>query len=260
MHFENRLPGDRSSRRLIKLRDQSTIFLRYSAESAASAPRAWSYRETYRKPTQDWLNSDDRARRTSSDDDTSRHAISAAAASGVMAMAVRGLAAWNETAFPRLVFAIISWTMEQALAGCIAYAEAMYSVDLSEPMDGHAPAAGQQPENGQLRSQTSGPSELLPVANSGIGGDSPASSQTRSSAATLEAAYLVRSETARAAPLGWSASITALLAKFRSRIRRERDSRLAIAELRALDDRTLRDLGISRCDIEYFARPGDVCE
>jgi hypothetical protein len=154
MQFESRLPGDRSSRRLIHQRDQTAIFLRYSAleagtrlggPAAASAPRLWSDREIYRPPTQDRLNADGRALRTSSDDDRSRRAISAAA-SGMMARAVGGLAAWGKTAFPRLLFAVMSWMMAQALAGCIAGAEAMYAVDLSDPNDCRHPAAGPQPE------------------------------------------------------------------------------------------------------------------
>ena len=229
MQFENRLPGDRSSRRLINQRDQTAIFLRYAAAeagtrlggpAAASAQRVWPHRESYRPSTQDRLNGDGRALRTSSDDDRSRRAISAAA-SGMMARAAGGLAAWGETAFPRLLFAVMCWMMAQALAGCIACAEAMYSVDLSEP---------------------------------------PVPRQTPSGAVAPEAAYVVRSEMAPRGSFGRRASIRSLLAKFRPRIRRERDSGLAIAELRALDDRMLRDLGISRCDIESFERRGDVCE
>jgi hypothetical protein len=188
MHFENRLPGDRSSRRLINQRNQTAIFLRYSAveagtklrgPSAASVPRAWSFREIYRPPTQDGPNGDGGALRTSSDDARLRRAISAAA-SGLLARVVGGLAAWGETAFPRLLFAVMSWTMAQALAGCIAYAEAMYSVDLSDPIDGRHPAAGPQPER-----------------------EDPDQVQSH---------------------------------------------------------RMLRDLGITRRDIEHFARRGDVCE
>jgi uncharacterized protein YjiS (DUF1127 family) len=42
--------------------------------------------------------------------------------------------------------------------------------------------------------------------------------------------------------------------------RHERRRWLATAELRTLDDRTLRDIGISRCEIEYLARGRDPCE
>jgi len=34
------------------------------------------------------------------------------------------------------------------------------------------------------------------------------------------------------------------------------ERRRAIAELRALDDRALRDIGVYRCNIEQFARHG----
>src|SRR6266849_468097 len=88
-----------------------------------------------------------------------------------------------------------------------------------------------------------------------------ASRQTHSSsAAVVKTEQLERSEAPRAASTGWRALITSFLARFRSRIRRGRDSRLAIAELRALDDRRLRDIGISRCDIEHPAGRGDRCE
>ncbi|MET0429092.1 MAG: DUF1127 domain-containing protein [Microvirga sp.] len=39
-------------------------------------------------------------------------------------------------------------------------------------------------------------------------------------------------------------------------IRTEIRSRRAVAELAALDDRMLRDIGISRCDIEHSASVG----
>jgi hypothetical protein len=154
MQFENRLPGDRSSRRLINQRAQAAIFLRYSVVEAgtrlggpfaASTLRLWSGREISRPPTEDRLNAGGRALRTSSNDDRSCRAISAAA-SGMMARAVGGLAACGKTAFPRLLFAVMCWMMAQALAGCIACAEAMYAVDLSDPNDCRHPAAGPQPE------------------------------------------------------------------------------------------------------------------
>ena len=40
-------------------------------------------------------------------------------------------------------------------------------------------------------------------------------------------------------------------------MRAMRDWRLAMAELRSLDDRALRDIGICRFEIECFARHGD---
>jgi uncharacterized protein YjiS (DUF1127 family) len=55
----------------------------------------------------------------------------------------------------------------------------------------------------------------------------------------------------------WYASFTSPLVSFWSRLCRERRARLMIRGLQDLDDRTLRDIGIRRCEIEYFARHED---
>jgi uncharacterized protein YjiS (DUF1127 family) len=139
-------------------------------------------------------------------------------------------------------------------------------VNWDEHLDWCDPARDTQSKSGnpnRLPSQTSGLSDLSPIAKDEIRGHGPTllSCQGQSSgAAPVEAQDIAGSEVTRAAALGWSASITSLLAKFRSRMRGGRDRRLAIMEQRNLDGRTLRDIGISRCDIEYFARHGDRCE
>jgi uncharacterized protein YjiS (DUF1127 family) len=158
---------------------------------------------------------------------------------GLTAKAVGRCATFGEVAFSGILLAALSWTFSQALAGCAAYAEAMYPnfVDLGEHGDRHDPVDGTQSRRGI-------PDRL----------------QNHSSAAApVEAEYIERPQETRTSSPAWSASIASLVVKFRSRIRHERDRRLAIMELRALDDRTLRDIRISRCDIEYFARHGDRC-
>jgi uncharacterized protein YjiS (DUF1127 family) len=50
-------------------------------------------------------------------------------------------------------------------------------------------------------------------------------------------------------PFGWLARIASTIARFWSRGRRERHTRLMSAELQALDDRMLKDIGIHRCQI-----------
>jgi uncharacterized protein YjiS (DUF1127 family) len=204
---------------------------------------------------------------TSSEDDAPRRPTVAAAAR-LMAKAAAGFAASAAIAVPNFLLAVVSWTFAQTLAGCAAYGEAMYPglVGVGEPVDQRDPVRGTQSEHGnpnQLQSQTSGLSEISPIANDGIRGRRPfvASRQTQSSATALvKTEYIERSEKTRAAAAGWSTSIASFLANLRSRIRRGRDSRLAIAELRAFDDRGLRDTGISRCDIEHPAGRGDRCK
>jgi uncharacterized protein YjiS (DUF1127 family) len=203
----------------------------------------------------------------SSEDDAPRRST-VAAASQPIAKTVAGFAACAEIAFPNFLLAVVSWIFAQALAGCAAYGEAMYPglVGVGEPVDQSDPVRGTQSEHGnpnQLQSRTSGLSEISPIANEGIRGRRPflVSRQTQSSATALvKTEYIERSEKTRAAAAGWSTSITSFLANLRSRIRRGRDSRLAIAELRTFDDRELRDVGISRCDIEHPAGRGDRCE
>jgi len=163
---------------------------------------------------------------------------------------------------------VVSWTFAQALAGCAAYGETMYPgfVGAGEPVDQRDPVRGTPSEHGnrnQLQSRTSGLSEISSTANVEIRGRRPflVSRQTQSSsAAVVKTERLERSEAPRAASAGWRAFVTSFIARYRSRIRRGRDRRLAITELRALDDRMLRDIGISRCDIEHRVGGGDRCE
>jgi len=56
-----------------------------------------------------------------------------------------------------------------------------------------------------------------------------------------------------ALPFDWIARIASTIASFWSRSRRERQMRLARAELQALDDRMLKDIGLQRLQIESAA-------
>jgi uncharacterized protein YjiS (DUF1127 family) len=200
----------------------------------------------------------------SSGDDAPRRST-VAAASQLIVRTVAGFAASAEIAFPNFLLIVASRTFAQALAGCAAYGEAMYPgfVGVGEPMDCRDPVSGTPSERRDPNQPTSGLSEISSIANDKLGGRRPflASRQTQSSAADLvKTEYTERSEGTRAASAGSSTSNASFIARFRSRISRGRDSRLAIAELRAFDDRRLRDIGISRCDIEHPAGRGDRCE
>jgi uncharacterized protein YjiS (DUF1127 family) len=202
----------------------------------------------------------------SSEDDAPRRST-VAAASHMMVTTVAGFAACAEVAFPNFLLAVVSWTFAQVLAGCAAYGEAMYPglVGMGEPLDQRDPVRGTQSEHGnpnQLQGRTSSLSEISSTANDEIRGRRPflVSRQTQSSSAALvRTEHLERSEAPRAAS-GWRAFVASFLARLRSRIRRGREGRLAIAELRAFDDRALRDIEFSRCEIEHPAGHGDRCE
>jgi uncharacterized protein YjiS (DUF1127 family) len=200
---------------------------------------------------------------SSADDAPRRSAV--AAVSQLMVKTVAGFAACAEVAFPNVLLAVGSWIFAQALAGCAAYGEAMYPglVGVGEPVDQRDPVRGAPSERGYPNQPTSGLSEISSIASDEIRGRRPflVSRQTQSSsAAVVKTEQLERSEAPRAASAGWRAFVTSFIARYRSRIRRGRDRRLAITELRALDDRMLRDIGISRCDVEQLAGRGDRCE
>jgi uncharacterized protein YjiS (DUF1127 family) len=178
-----------------------------------------------------------RALRSSSPDDR-RWRAAMAASSALVMKAAMGAAAFTESAFPNFLFAVMSWTIAQVVTGCAEYARAMGPIsELDERID-HRPPTG----------EFEGPDQPQP------------SPGARSSATAIPTGCIARMEAARANSPAWGASVRSLLAGFRSCIRQGRGRRLAIIELRALDDRSLRDIGISRCDIEYLASRGDRCE
>jgi uncharacterized protein YjiS (DUF1127 family) len=181
--------------------------------------------------------------RSSSEADRSWRAISVAA-SALMTRAAAGLAVCAELAFPNVLIAVMSWTFAQALAGCAAYAEAMYP-GLADAQSGHG-------NPGQVRSEM--PS--VAAGESGRAGPISLPRQTAPGTLAVKAECTARSDGTRFS----NASVTSVVGRFRSRMRRAREQRLAIAELRALDDRSLRDIGISRSEITYFTRRGDRCE
>jgi uncharacterized protein YjiS (DUF1127 family) len=152
------------------------------------------------------------------------------------------LGACRELRLYRALDAAVSWIFKQAFEGCAAYAAAMYGIPVGELRDCHDPL--DDPQTAREHTDRS---------------VSPASGEI-SANADGNILYLAESSIARresefsAAPQ--PVSIGSIVAKIRSRIRRRRERRLA-AELHCFDDRSLRDIGLSRCDVEYLMRHGD---
>jgi uncharacterized protein YjiS (DUF1127 family) len=157
----------------------------------------------------------------------------AIAAVAIMSRFLFRTAAQFAEAAGEILSAIASWMVTEMLQGCAAHALAMYgipiAVDDEEPdakASLHAISVGHQSEDSAAKTRS--PPDVAPPCAEHVSGP-------RSGRRT---AIIV--------------SAVALLSKIQERRARQR----AIAELRNLDDRSLRDIGISRTDIDHIARHG----
>jgi uncharacterized protein YjiS (DUF1127 family) len=141
-------------------------------------------------------------------------------------------------ALPALLFAFVSWAVAEILSGCAAYAEAMYAPPAARDL---VPAATKPGLNLMMTR----------VNGSSAGHIHQARPDTR--AAALPAEWRNERPAVRA---DWHVSLTRVVAACWSSLCRSRNRRRAIEELRGLDDRSLRDIGIARSDIEYIVRYG----
>jgi uncharacterized protein YjiS (DUF1127 family) len=145
---------------------------------------------------------------------------------GLMAKAAALFAEHAATAFPNLLLAFLSWLVSEFLAGCAAYAAAICppppTADERMRSDVALPTAYPALDIAPLKAKPS----LIAIA-----GD--------------------RNRSIGSKELRFRAEQTLL-----ARLRRGRARRQALEELRGLDDRTLRDIGISRCDFERIASDG----
>lgn len=146
---------------------------------------------------------------------------------------------------PNLLLAAASWIIAEAMAGCAAYGEALYGIPLTTEAAALEPA--------EERKAKPGAGMILVHTR-----DDPASRTPRSHAGLPArcAAILIDMPREGRDRSPWYAPIGVFIAACWRRIRRARERRQTIAELRQLDHRTLRDIGLYACDIEHIARRG----
>jgi uncharacterized protein YjiS (DUF1127 family) len=138
-------------------------------------------------------------------------------------------------AFPNLLLVAGSWVVAEVLAGCATYAEAMYCIP-PEMTDGGCAPPEALPKNA--------PAGRRPDLFVILGGDGRSGEQSK------------EPERPSANAAGWHVAIAAPTVRLMAKWQRAQSRRRALAELRALDDRSLRDIGLTRADIEYAARYG----
>jgi uncharacterized protein YjiS (DUF1127 family) len=157
-------------------------------------------------------------------------------------------------ALPSLMLAILSWAITEVLTGCAAYAEALYPLPapLVADASAEAPSSGAKPNLSLVSAQTHGDKTR---------GRPPRHSAHAVAAIAAEWPCEMQAEPqVEARPARWRISLKAILIACWSRWCRAHDRRRAVEELRGMDDRTLRDIGISHSDIEHILRNGEHTE
>jgi uncharacterized protein YjiS (DUF1127 family) len=164
--------------------------------------------------------------------------------SAMTVKAVTRISHFAEHTLPNLMVAVFSWIITETLAGCTAYAESLYPIP---PVPEAVEAA---PDEAPRRRAADHLSLVSIHARLGVvSGEQPTLAPALDPTEGNSFAPAERQPGAlwrRCSALGMFIAACAL------RIRRARARRQAIAELRGLDDRSLRDIGLSASDIEYI--------
>ena len=162
------------------------------------------------------------------------------------------LSNFAENVLPNLLLAIVSWVVRETLDGCAAYAEALYGVpfsELAEPVPADVPqlATPHRLRLVTIHARDDFESRLesrgLPIM--------PARVEAKALAwpGSLPANLPVKK---RSLFSRWRTAISIFIVASGARIRLARERRQALAELRAMDDRSLRDIGLTAGEIEYI--------
>ena len=164
--------------------------------------------------------------------------------SAMTVKAVTRISHFAEHTLPDLMVAVFSWIITETLAGCTAYAESLYPIP-------PAPEAVEAAPNETPRRRAADRLSLVSIhARLGV-----VSCEQPTLAPTLDqtdADTFVQPERQPGAIWRRCSSLGIFIASCALRIRRARARRRAIAELRGLDERSLRDIGLSASDIEYI--------
>lgn len=144
MQFEKQLPRHRSPLTLAAHRDGKITFLSsrfsssdptatFAGRSATVRPHVHSCQSSDLRRTDGRRAGADRSIQTWREQDRAWRVIRAAMF-GVSARVIGTFAGCGEIAFSGFLFAFMSWTIAQVLAGCAAYSQAMYPCVFDEEL------------------------------------------------------------------------------------------------------------------------------
>jgi uncharacterized protein YjiS (DUF1127 family) len=154
------------------------------------------------------------------------------------------LSDFAENVLPNLLLAAVDWVVRETLDGCAAYAEALYGVpfsDLAEPVPAEV---AQRPAPNRLR--------LVAIhARDDFESRGQAVMPVQIDVGALAWPGSLPGKK-RGILSRWRTAISIFIVAPGARIRLAREKRQALAELCAMDDRSLRDIGLTAGDIEYI--------
>jgi len=179
-----------------------------------------------------------------------RRAPARPAAMTVSAMATKalnGVSHFAEHTLPNFLVAVFSWIITETLAGCTAYAESLYPIP-------PAPEAVEAAPDETPRRRTADRLSLVSIhARLGVvSSEQPTLAPVLDQTDSDSIAQPERQQRQPGALWRRCSALGIFIAACALRIRRARARRQAIAELRGLDERSLRDIGLSASDIEYI--------
>jgi uncharacterized protein YjiS (DUF1127 family) len=164
--------------------------------------------------------------------------------SAMTVKAVTRISHFAEHTLPNLMVAVFSWIITETLAGCTAYAESLYPIPPAKEAVEAAPDETPRRRAADRLSLVSIHARLG-VVNSEQPTLAPTLDQTDSDS-------IAQPERQPGALWRRCSALGIFIAACALRIRRAHARRQAIAELRGLDERSLRDIGLSASDIEYI--------
>ena len=157
--------------------------------------------------------------------------------------AVSAFSHFASGAVPNLLLAAVSLIIAEAMAGCAAYAEAMYGI----------PLAAAEPQSADMPAKL-GVSLALIHTRDDFGRHAP---RALAGLPARTATTVTPTDEGQSLRRSWYVAVGAFITTCCSRIRRANLSRRAVAGLSELDERSRRDVSLPAVDIEYFAWRGE---
>jgi uncharacterized protein YjiS (DUF1127 family) len=235
------------------LREKSMSVTKRLPHARSQSRRKRPLRTDWRSFAEVHINDDEKARARSRQGSPSPQSV-VAAASIARPSTFRTAARFAESAGD-ILLNVAWWMLLEIVNGFICYVMVMHGI----PTDPVGDESGDSDPFASQDPSTSSSRPVLRIIAAKTDGRIRAHEAVSTPGAALscaDAKHSARSEPAPGERSRWRTAIIAPTVQLLAKIRERNGRRRAVAELQSLDDRSLRDIGISRGDIGYIARHG----